>query len=71
VWIDDDAGDPPRHDGTGELARAEQRALDVQVTVDQTGQDVRAVEIHLVGARVVAEADDVAVVDGKVRRARW
>jgi hypothetical protein len=66
VRVDHDAGHPPRHHGPRELAGRQQRALDVQVPVDQPRQHEAAVEVDLVRATVAAEADNMAVVDGDV-----
>ena len=57
-----------RYHRPGKLGRRQHRALDVQVAVDQSGQDKCAVEIDLGGSFVGAGADHVAVVDRDVRR---
>ena len=47
---------------------AEHGALDVQVAVDQAGQHVRPGQVDLVRAAILADADDVALVDGDIGR---
>jgi hypothetical protein len=68
VRVDHHAGDAARHDRSGKLARRQQRALDVQVPVDQPRQHERAGHVDLARAVVTAYADNVPVVDGDVGR---
>ncbi len=68
VGIYDHTGHPARHDGASELGRLEERALDVQVAVDQARQDEGARQVELIGTAVIPQPDDVALVDGHVGR---
>ncbi len=56
VGIGDDGGGPVRGDCCGELGGAEEAALDVNVSLDESGKHDCSVEVNLPGAVVLAHA---------------
>ena len=66
VRVGDDRRRAVRQDRAGELVNRQLRGLDVHVSVDETGNQVGALDVQPLATVVATEADDVAVLDGDV-----